>query len=149
MSQFTPPTKEEIRKKYDINSADFDVLVSDSLPSAKQLKDEERMLEKVADFFGVPTFFLKSVAGVIIAIIFIPYWGPKVQNEFRECIVTTYSYYDDVLTKKHVPLEQPGFGTDMPRYAVTVRAQTSRVRNAIDLRSGRFPEGSGIRPFSG
>ena len=146
MSHFTPPSKEDIKKQYGISDTDFEVLVSETLPSPEQMKKEETMLEKLADFFGVPTFLLKK-KGLILAIIFLPYWGPKVQNEFRDCFVTTYSYYVDVLSKKPVPLSQPGIDTEMPRYVVTVPDLTNI--SVVDPRSGNFPTGSGIYPFSG
>ena len=142
MNHFTPPSKDEIKAKYGITIDDFDVLTQDTTPDASALKRLGQFLEPVADCFGVPTFLLKKGL-IIVAIIFLPWWGPKVQTEFRDCMVTTYAYYSDVLSK----LPQPD--TETPRYVLTVKDPIDLTRNAIDLKTGTFPTGSGIYPFSG
>lgn len=71
--EFKAPTKEEIKAKYGITDNDFSILIEDNVPDAKELQKEESLLEKVADFLGVPTFLKKHRrTGIILAIIFLP-----------------------------------------------------------------------------
>jgi hypothetical protein len=93
---FNPPSKEEIKQKYRITENDFDILIQQSIPDAKDLQSEESLLEKVADYFGVPTFLKKHrKKGLVLAILFIPGWiGPVCENA-KNVIVTTYNFYNE------------------------------------------------------
>lgn len=137
---FTPPSKEDIRKKYGIETEDFEILVQDNLPSPDELKKDDSVLETVLDFFGVPTFLLKK-GTILLAIIFIPWWGPIAKKNFEECVVTTYNYYEEVVTKF---AQAP----DPPRYLITLRDPADIARSPIDLKTGSFPVGTGIYPYS-
>ena len=140
-NKFVPPSKKEIREKYGISNEDFDVLLRESTPTAEELKESGSLLESVIDFLGVPTFLLKKGV-IVLAVIFIPYWGPIATKNFQDCIVTTYNYYSEVV--KHV-----ADTSDPPRYVLTLQDPADIARNPIDLRTGSFPVGTGIYPISG
>lgn len=97
--EFKTPSKEEIKTKYGITDNDFSILVSNKVPDAKELQEEESLLEKVADFFGVPTFLKKHRrTGIILAIMFLPGWLPPVYENTKNMIATTYTFYEKQIT---------------------------------------------------
>jgi len=136
---FTSPSKEELRAKYGITSEDFEVIITNSVPDAKQLAKEESFLEKVLDFFGVPTFLKKlKSTGLILAVVFMPYWARKVSSEVKAAIVTSYAFYSEVLDK-------------LPRGEATALALLLPDNCAIPsagLGFAMLPTGTGIAPIS-
>lgn len=97
---FTPPTKEEIKDKYQIADDDFEILISRDIPEANVLQREDSLLEKVAGYFGVPTFLKKHrITGLVIAVLFLPGWLPKVYDKGKDVFLTTYDFYQTQAAK--------------------------------------------------
>ena len=92
-TEFQLPPEDEVRRRYGIPSGqEFRIERAESLPPPASLKKLGAMLEEAADFFGVPTFLLKK-AGLVLAVIFIPYWGPKAKEEEKAAIVIARDYW--------------------------------------------------------
>lgn len=140
MSTFTPPLKNEIKTKYNISNDDFEILTQDSVPEPSLLKKLGQYLEPVVQLFGVPTFLLKTTTGIIIAIIFIPVWGPPAYQRFQDAKIVAQSYYETVMNTTSRLVEQT------PRYAIVIPDNMPLQENPIDLGSGEFPLNSGIYP---
>lgn len=136
MSDFIPPTKEELKQHYNIQNDDFKILTRDSLP----LLNRYESIEPLLWFCGVPTFILKSKRKFILAIIFIPKWGPVAADQLYD----TFSVAQSVYNALHIP--------DMPepqtyKYAiVTTNPITLRQHQDI-AETGLFPAGTGIYPY--
>ncbi len=91
---FTRPTKNEVKQKYGISEDDFEILVQDNLPAAKELQEEGTVFERVASWLGVPTFLKKyRKTGILIALVLIPGWGPMVCEKGNTVITTSYNFY--------------------------------------------------------
>ncbi len=142
--KFDLPTKDEIKQVYDLPD-EFEIEVRDATPPAKELKEKGLSLESVLGHFGVPTFLLRKGL-LIIAVIFLPYWGPTAKQNFQDCIFTTTQYYAQVF-EKFQQLPEPEM-TDQFRYLVAFPTTGTQSLSAIDLGTGSFPQGTGIMPVS-
>lgn len=71
MSVFVPPSKEDLKAKYHITEHDFQILINDCVPEPSALALVGQHLEPVAQLFSVPTFMLKSRAGLLLGIVFV------------------------------------------------------------------------------
>ena len=69
--------------------------------------------------------------------------GPKAKQEFSECIVTTSTFYQETLIRYAQKHQEP------TRYALAIPDPVDIPRPFIDLRTGSFPVGTTIYPYSG
>lgn len=142
MNNFTPPSKEEIKRCYGITNDDFEILVQDSPTPPPRFSLIDTVIEPLASFFGVPTFAFKR--GVfVVALIFVPWWGPIAKKNFEDCIVTTTEYYFAGFRQLPPPKDQ-----DDIRYVVTVPPAASTTP-IMDLRTGMFSSGTQFHLISG
>lgn len=144
-NQFKMPSCEEVRRAYKI-PVEQEVRIEqlDSLPDPGWVKRIGGYLVEAASFFGVPTFLLKT-GGMIVAIFFLPYWGPRVQEEVKSAIVMSHDYWIGPFQNlaKQEP-EEPA-----TRYAI-VTQNSNTVAQAISIyQTGSFPSGTQLFPVSG
>jgi hypothetical protein len=139
MNNFTPPDKSAIREKYKITESDFKILIENDLSFLSKIGGT---LEAVASFMGAPTFLLKG-GGIVLAVVFLPWWGPNVTHQFTDCLTTTFDFY-----AKAAEYLKPTDTRDT-RLAVVTPQNIAPENNVVDLKLGLFPEGTGIYPISG
>lgn len=144
-SEFKLPSEDEVRRAYQIPpSQPIRIEKSDSLPDPSWVKKIGGYLEEAADFFGVPTFLLRA-GGIIVAVFFLPFWGPKVKEEVKSAVVISYDYW--VGPFQQLPYQTP----DLPfsRYAVVTAGLNSVSQNIAFLETGHLQAGTALYPISG
>lgn len=144
MTDFQPPTKEEIKEKYGIADNDFDLLVQDALPEASTLQKVGQYVEPLLQIFGVPTFAIKTWQGVVVAIVLIPVWGPTAKQRFDDTIIVAKNFITPPAAVAEEQAEQAPI-----RYAIALPDDFNFNDNPIDFGSGLFPPNSGIYPHIG
>lgn len=94
-----PPTKQEIREKYGISEEDFEVLVTDKMPTPDSLVREQVFLQKVGWYENFEVILKRSkLGGVVLMVAFIGSVGGGVQIIYNtsvkvvECSVNITSY---------------------------------------------------------
>jgi hypothetical protein len=136
-----PPTKEELKAKYDITNDDFEVLTE--LPSESVIR-EKGFLVKLGETFGVQEWMWKTWGGIIIAIfVFFPqlkgaldYWTPK-------ATYTSQQFYDYF---QHLEFPLPADNHDWIAFTPDAAPPPSGAQ-LPPLSS--FPVGTGVFPASG
>lgn len=140
---FKKPSKEEIREKYSIEETDFQILVEGQFPTATQLHNEDSVLEKVANFLGVPTFLKRHRrTGLIVAVILLPGWLPPVMQKATDVVVTTYYFYVDNIPKLNTMLEDHGV------YLVYYPEGDKPEQENVEYDFGDMPIASGVTGIS-
>lgn len=143
--EFHLPPEDEVRRRYGVQAGqEVRIEKAESLPSPSALEKLGAILEEAADFFGVPTFLLKR-AGLIIAIIFIPYWGPKAKEEVKEAIVITRDYW--VGPFQNLPRPSPPYA--FPHYVAVTNGPNTVSQNIAFFETGRLQAGTTFYPVSG
>lgn len=140
------PTKEEIKKAYNISNDDFEILTS--FPKEDIVKKKYGKLIKLSSIFGLNAWMLRSITGVILAIIFIP---PKVQSTLDEAIefwrpVIQYTY--DAGQKIVQNIQYPKEGEEIKTIAILpkeIKFQQTTERQELD----EYPAGTQIHLVSG
>ena len=144
-TNFRLPSEEEIRRAYKIPPEQkFRIEVAESLPDPSWVQKTGAYLENAADFFGVPTFLMRN-AGLVLAVFFLPYWGPKVQEEVKSAVVITYDYWMGPFQK--LPYQNPEY--PFSRYAVITPTANTVSQNVTFFETGKLPTGTTFVPITG
>jgi hypothetical protein len=144
-TEFQLPPDDEVRRAYKIPSGqDVRIEKAEALPAPSLLKKIGAVLEEAADFFGVPTFLLKK-AGLVIAILFIPYWGPKVKEEVKSAVVITRDYWVGPFQN----LPKPSTDYAFPHYVAVTNGPNTVSQNIAFFETGRLQTGTTFYPISG
>ncbi len=84
---FQVPSKKELKEKYNISNEDFDIIVSSELPKATELSHSESFVEKVASYFGIPTFLIRKKHWALLSLsFFILILNPKCRTNSKIAI---------------------------------------------------------------
>lgn len=146
-SAFTPPSEDDVRRAYKIpNEIKITIEIREAPPTASWLKTMGGFLEQAADYFEVPTFFLKArTTGIILAIFFIPAWGPKAFNEFKDAAIVSA---DTWFGKFHnLP---PTHSVEVPTNWAIVTPTANTVSQILNFSStGHLSAGTAFYPISG
>ena len=134
--EFTPPSKEELRKKYGITDEDFEILVQEVPTPPERLFSIDSYLESVANFLDVPTFLFRRGL-CVVAVILVPYWGPMAKKKIEDCYTTTSEFWLGAFHR----LPKPHDIGDVRLVAVTPGPSTLNVENAS---MGMFQAGTTI-----
>jgi hypothetical protein len=143
--EFQLPPEDEVRRAYNI-PPDQTVRIekSEVLPAPSLLKKIGAFLEEAADYFGVPTFLLKK-GSLVLAIIFIPVWGPKVKEEVKSAVVITRDYWLGPFQK--LPPRQTAYA--FPHFAVVTNGTNTISQNVAFFETGRMQAGTAFYPITG
>ena len=143
-TEFQLPPEDEVRRRYGIPSGqEFRIERAESLPPPASLKKLGAMLEEAADFFGVPTFLLKK-AGLVLAVIFIPYWGPKAKEEVKAAIVIARDYWVGPFQN----LPEPSTDYAFPHYVAVTNGPNTVSQNIAFFETGYLAAGTALYPIS-
>jgi hypothetical protein len=140
MTNFTPPTKAELKQRYNIPDDHFDVLVKDDLPEPSLLHKLGQWLEPVLWCHGVPTFILKNKFGRIIALLFLSHWGPTAVEKISDSYAMIQSVYNE-LNIPDMPEEQKY------KYAIVTESPITIRESQLIANTGSFPVNSGVYPY--
>jgi len=144
-SNFKLPTEDEVRSAYDIPAGHhLRIEKVESLPDPDWVKKTGGFLRKVADYFGVPTFLL-TVSGLVVAVFFLPYWGPKVKAEVKQAIVLSVDYWAGPF--QNLPYQKPE--EPATRFAIVTPMQNTVAQNIAMANTGSFSAGTAFYPISG
>ena len=140
MTDFIPPTKEELKQKYNITNDDFTVLTINELPEPSALQILGQYLEPVFRAHGIPTFLLKSKLGAIISVLMIYQWGPTAVERISHSVSLVQSAYNSLQIPDR-PKEQKY------RYAIVTQDPITLLESQAILATGSFPADSGVYPY--
>jgi len=142
-TEFKMPSEDDVRRAFNIPPGQpLRIERSDSLPDPSWLKKIGGFLEQAADFFGVPTFLLKT-GGLVVAVIFVPYWGPKVKEEVKSAIVITRDYWAGPFQKLPPPSSDYAF----PHYVAVTSGPNTVSQNIAFFETGRLQAGTTFYPI--
>lgn len=142
---FNIPPEEEVRKAYQIPAGQpLQIESVEKLPDPNWVKKMGGYLTEAASYFGVPTFLLKT-GGVIIAVFFLPYWGPKVQEEVKGAIMISYDYW--VGPFQNLPDQRPE--EPATNYAIVTTAPNTVSQGLQFYQTGYLQAGTSLYPISG
>lgn len=140
------PTKEQIKEKYNISENDFEILTS--LSTKDIIKKKYDKLIKLGSIFGLNPWMLKSITGVVVAVIFV---APKVQPTIDDTIefwLPKARYTYDAGKKILNNIQKPKEGEEIKTIAIL--PSKLEFRNATDeQKMDEFPVGTQIHLISG
>lgn len=92
MNEDAKPSKTVLKRKYGITNDDFKILTQRHVPDADELKKDGHILQRVADWFGVPTYIIRSGVAVVAVILI-----PANLKTFQEELNNSLSFYSDMI----------------------------------------------------
>ena len=140
MSDFIPPTKEELKQHYNIDNDHFDILVKDELPEPSMLQKLGQWLEPVFWCHGLPTYLLKNNYGRLIAILFLHQWGPTAVDRISDSFAMVQSAYNILHTPDMIESQKY-------KYAIVTTFPITLQQHQNIAATGEFPSGTGLYPY--
>jgi len=140
MTDFTPPTKEELKHHYNITNDHFTFLTTDKLPEPSLLQKLGQYLEPVFWAHGIPTFLLKNKYGIVISVLMIYQWGPTAAERILHSVSLVQSAYN-ALDIPDMPEEQTY------QYAIVTKSPITLLQYQEIADTGVFPLNSGVYPY--
>jgi len=139
------PTKEQIKTKYNITEDDFEILTS--LSTKDIIKKKYDKLIKLSSIFGLNPWMLKSITGVVVAVIFV---APKVQPTIDDTVEFwlpkaryTYNAGKKILNNMQKPKEGEEIKT------IAILPPKLEFRNTTDKqKTDEFPVGTQVHLIS-
>ena len=147
-SEFRIPSEDDLKRKYGIQQNEhIDIQTSDAPPSPGWVQELGGYLEQAADYFGVPTFLLKkptAIGVIVIAVFFVPYWGPKALDEIKTAVVVSKETWFGAFSQ--LPAQNP---EPASTYAVVTPHANTVQQSLTAINTGHFQTGTSWYPISG